>query len=114
MCLYGGGFDCKIGKQKGLFGGVTAAGKGRGKRKREPRGYRCPPWLGLWRCGEGSCAVAGARGGGDGGWWCSEVGKAVVERRGGAGGSFIGALGRWSGAGWVVAGGAAGERCGAE
>jgi len=58
--------------------------------------------------------VAGARGGGDGGWWCSEVGKAVVERRGGAGGSFIGALGRWSGAGWVVAGGAAGERCGAE
>jgi len=65
---------------------VTAVGKGRGKRKREPRGYRCPPWLGLWRCGEGSSAVAGARGGGDGEWWCWEFGMAVVERTDGAGG----------------------------
>ena len=85
-----------------------------GKRRRGSWGSRCPPWFGLRRCGEGSSAVAGARGGGDGGWWCWEIGKAVVERRGGAGGSFIGALGRWSGAGWVVAGGAVGERCGAK
>ena len=49
-------------------------------------------------------------------WWVVLLGG----RKGGRGaegrrwGSFIGALCRWSGAGWVVAGGAAGERCGAK
>jgi hypothetical protein len=48
-------------------------------------------------------------------WWVVVLG----DREGGRGaegrrwGPFIGVLGRWSGAGWVVAGGAAGERCGA-
>ena len=41
MCLYGGGFDCKIGKQEGLFGkngggSLLNRGKGRGLRAKQP------------------------------------------------------------------------------
>ena len=32
-----------------------------GKRRRRSWGSRCPPWLGLWRCGEGCPAMAGVR-----------------------------------------------------
>ena len=76
-----------------------------GKRRRRSWGSRCPPWLGLWRCGEGCPAMAGVRerllwrvaalgGRGGGGWWhCG-----LWEQRSGAGVPFIGGgveLGRW-------------------